>query len=149
MVLEFSDYQCPFCARADSVLATMLDGRPELSVLVRQWPLVAIHPRAEEAARMAVCAARQGVFEGVHRGLYAWAQESGAPLPTARLDAATRTAIDACVTDPVTDSVIGADSRLAVSFGARGTPSVFFRGRLLPPSSVLSIELLQSELERR
>ncbi|HEX8452343.1 MAG TPA: DsbA family protein [Longimicrobium sp.] len=69
-VVEFSDFQCPFCrviaARLDSLRA--LHPR-EVAVVYRHYPL-RIHPHAVAAARASECAAEQGRFWEMHDAIY-------------------------------------------------------------------------------
>lgn len=69
-IVEFSDFQCPFCrvmaARLDSLRA--LHPR-EVAVVYRHYPL-RIHPHAVAAARASECAAEQGRFWEMHDALY-------------------------------------------------------------------------------
>jgi protein-disulfide isomerase len=69
-IVEFSDFQCPFCrviaARLDSLRA--LHPR-EVAVVYRHYPL-RIHPHAVAAARASECAGEQGRFWQMHDVLY-------------------------------------------------------------------------------
>lgn len=71
-IVEFSDFQCPFCASAVPTLRAII-GRDSESVAVvyRHLPLRAIHPFAYEAALASECAADQGRFESYHNLLFA------------------------------------------------------------------------------
>ncbi len=65
VVVEFSDYQCPYCKQAHQVLDSVV--REVGGTLVyRHMPLTLIHPEAEGAARAAICAERQGRFREMH-----------------------------------------------------------------------------------
>lgn len=77
-IVVFSDYQCPFCRRLDSLLRTLTDeeGNP-LDVLYRHFPLEDIHANALEASLMAECAADQGVFAEIHELLFEVADTLG------------------------------------------------------------------------
>ena len=71
-IVEFSDYQCPYCKQAEATLAEILDryeGRVKLAFL--DFPLRAIHPQAEQAAEAARCAGEQGKFWEFHDALFA------------------------------------------------------------------------------
>ena len=62
-LVMYGDFQCPFCAAAQPILARVrdrLDGR--LRFAFRHFPLEAIHPDAERAAEAAEAAAAQGAF---------------------------------------------------------------------------------------
>jgi protein-disulfide isomerase len=71
-VVEFSDFQCPFCRilalRLDTLRAEFPD---DIAVVYRHFPLEVIHPHAAAAARASECAATQGRFWAMHDALYA------------------------------------------------------------------------------
>lgn len=65
-IVEFADYQCPFCQQAEPVLAAIRERYPhDVSVVYRHFPLI-IHDSAVAAARAAECASRAGAFEAFH-----------------------------------------------------------------------------------
>ena len=68
ILIEFADYQCPFCRRSDEVLEQWLVNH-DVGVVYLNFPL-SIHPAAEGAARAAICAADQGRFRQMHRRLF-------------------------------------------------------------------------------
>jgi protein-disulfide isomerase len=71
-VVEFSDFQCPFCKKTEDTLKALLakyDGRIRLAYL--DFPLTEIHPHAEKAAEAARCAGDQGKFWEYHDDLFA------------------------------------------------------------------------------
>jgi len=88
VIYEYSDYECPFCARAHLETKAQLAGRPDVKVVRRHFPLDpacnpavrrAIHPRACELARAGVCAEAQGSFPEMDDLLFA-NQEAKRPL---------------------------------------------------------------------
>lgn len=65
-IVEFADYQCPFCQQAEPVLAAIRERYPhDVSIVFRHFPLV-IHDSAIAAARAAECADQAGAFEAFH-----------------------------------------------------------------------------------
>ena len=68
-VVVFADYQCPACKLAAPALdaAVRRDGR--VRVIYKDWPIFG--PVSEQAARVAVAAARQGIYPALHRRLMA------------------------------------------------------------------------------
>lgn len=76
-IVEFADYQCPFCRKADRVLTAIRDRHPhDVRVVYRHYPL-AIHDSAVAAARAAECASLAGKFEPFHHLLFANAESIG------------------------------------------------------------------------
>lgn len=126
----FSDFQCPFCktlaVRLDSLLAKYPN---ELSVEFRHFPLRAIHPWAEDAARAAECANSAGVFKPLHDSLFA----NGSRLyPEMIANLAMQAGISdtasfqACLSSlPVSDAIRN-DSVAATALNVAGTPTTLF-----------------------
>ncbi|MGQ9838508.1 MAG: DsbA family protein [Cyanobacteriota bacterium] len=72
VLVEFSDFQCPFCARAhDTLKQFMADHGDEVTLVYKHLPLTSIHPEAMSAARAAWAAQRQGKFWEFHDELFA------------------------------------------------------------------------------
>ncbi|MGZ4376437.1 MAG: DsbA family protein [Gaiellaceae bacterium] len=70
-LLEYGDYECPFCRAAQPAVETLIDilGE-ELCFAYRHFPLTQIHPHAQTAAEAAESAAQQGSFWEMHAMLY-------------------------------------------------------------------------------
>jgi protein-disulfide isomerase len=131
-IIEFGDFQCPFCAQAEATLKAVLALHPDdVRLVFRQYPLTEIHPLAQSAALASVCAGRQGRFWEMHDTLYA--DQKLLPAP-ALLEAAKGLGIDTeklsqCVTDPATAATIAADRKAGDIAGITGTPTFFVNGR--------------------
>ena len=70
MIIEFGDYECPFCRDSHAHLEAVLESHPNATIAFRHYPLTAIHPKAEAAARAAICAEEQGRFPQLHSLLF-------------------------------------------------------------------------------
>jgi len=71
-LVMYGDFECPYCAAAQGILARVerrLEGR--LVLVFRHFPVEAVHPRAQLAAEAAEAAAAQGAFWEMHDALYA------------------------------------------------------------------------------
>ncbi|MBV9484793.1 MAG: thioredoxin domain-containing protein [Frankiaceae bacterium] len=70
-LVEYGDYQCPFCVQAHPVVAALLkaDG-PPIRYVFRHFPLTTVHPLAEPAAEAAEAAAAQDRFWPMHDVLF-------------------------------------------------------------------------------
>jgi protein-disulfide isomerase len=131
-LVEFSDYQCPFCARFALYVLPELKQKfgSQLKVVHRQWPL-ANHPHAYAAARAATCAAEQQRFEQVHAALFKRQADIG---KTAFVDFAKDAGVkdlDAfakCAADSLPVASTDNDIRLAERIGALGTPTILVDG---------------------
>jgi protein-disulfide isomerase len=71
-LVEFSDYQCPFCKRwHDDVFARLLQEYPDqVRIVFRDLPITSIHPEAYPAAAAAHCAGEQGAYWQYHDALF-------------------------------------------------------------------------------
>lgn len=82
-VIEFSDFQCPFCkAYFDQTAGKMNDTyikTGKIKFVYRQFPLTSIHPNAQKAAEASECANEQGKFWEFHDLLFQ-NQDTWAPL---------------------------------------------------------------------
>jgi protein-disulfide isomerase len=146
VVVEFSDYECPFCARAHEQLATLRAARPDLEIVRRHFPLDAacnpalarsIHPSACALARAAICAEAQGRFAEMDDALF---RNQQAREPVSRL--AGRLGLDvaafeACLASPATEARLARDVEDGMRAGVRATPSYVVAGKVyageLPP----------------
>ncbi len=133
-LVEFSDFQCPFCQRVEPTLKRLRETYGDkLRIVWKDYPLTQIHPDAFKAGEAAHCAAEQGKFWEYHDRLFANQQALQADslkkyAADLGLDAAK---FGACVdTSKYGDRVregVAQGSRLGVS----STPTVFINGRLL------------------
>ncbi len=151
-VVEFTDYQCPFCHRAQTVIDQVLQrysGR--IRYVHLDFPLDG-HPQALPAARAARCAGEQGKFWEYHRDLMtapgaldaADLQRRAAAL---RLDTPS---FDACVSSGRYDQAIQASLREGDELGVTGTPAYFVNGRMISGARPIEsfTELIDDELGR-
>lgn len=130
-VVEFSDFQCPYCALALPVLDSLaaLHGT-EVRIVYRHYPLSSIHPDAELAAQAAVEAHRQGAFWDYHDLLFRHQDRlAGADLigyaDSLGLDGeAFAEALEA----GTHAAAVAADRRMGASLGVTGTPTFFING---------------------
>lgn len=83
-LVEFSDYACTFCRQSVADVNALVAANPNLKVVLREWP---IFEGSEEAARMALAAARQGKYAAFHDAMFA----AGPPSP-ATIERAAQTA---------------------------------------------------------
>jgi len=70
-IVEFSDFQCPYCSRAEAVVKQILDNyKDKVRFVYRDFPLP-MHPNAGKASEAAQCANEQGKYWEYHDALYA------------------------------------------------------------------------------
>lgn len=71
MIVEYSDFQCPYCGRAfPTVNQVLKEYNGKVRLVYKHFPLVSIHPHAEKAAEAAECAKAQGKFWEFHDKLF-------------------------------------------------------------------------------
>jgi len=130
-LVEFSDYECPFCIRhfqqtMPRLVRTYVNpGR--IAYVFRDWPVDELHPQSIRAHEAAHCALEQHKFWELHTRLFS---SPGSHTPelltnTARdagLDMAT---FSACIDAKRSDAAIRRTSQQAVELGATGTPAFF------------------------
>ncbi len=152
-LIEFSDYECPFCRRAEPVVQQVLEEYAgKVRFVYRHYPLESIHPRARGAAEAAACAEEQGRFWEYHAQLFA----DNAGLAPAQLESyAGQASLDlpafkACVAEHRSAKRVEADVAAGEAAGVTGTPAFFLNG--IPLSGAQPIEefrrLIDAELQR-
>lgn len=131
-VVEWADFQCPYCAAASPVLDQLVEQYPDhVRLVFKQYPLSS-HEHAEKAARAAVAAGRQGKFWEMHHLLFE-SQESGLDRPEL-LGLGKRLALDekqfvADLDSEAIADVVAADRKQAEKLDFRGTPTLYVNGR--------------------
>ncbi|MBX7101898.1 MAG: thioredoxin domain-containing protein [Myxococcaceae bacterium] len=132
-LVEFSDYQCPFCSRAHNTVKQLeQDYGAKLRVVMKQNPL-SFHPNAKPAALAALAAGEQGKYWEMHDKLFANQQ---ALSPDLYEKTATELGLDmakfkADMESPKLQQIIDRDQAQAGKLGANGTPAFFINGRSL------------------
>jgi protein-disulfide isomerase len=133
-IVEFSDFQCPFCGRLAPVLKQVMKAYPtQVRVIFRNLPLRAIHPDAEKAAEAGVCAKLQGKFWEMHDVMYS---EQNSLSVDALKEKARRLNLDSKQFDACLDSgqglaAVKADEEDGSKLGLAATPSSFINGRFV------------------
>ena len=132
-IIEFSDYQCPFCKRAESVVDQVMSTYGDKVRLVfRDYPLP-MHPNARPAAEAAACANAQGKFWDYHAKLFANQGQLGEEnLKTYAKDVGLdATKFDDCLAKKPYAKEIDKDIADGAKVGVNGTPAFFVNGRML------------------
>jgi protein-disulfide isomerase len=132
-IIEFSEFQCPFCSRVLPTIKQILDTYgDDVRVVFKHNPL-SFHKDATPASKAALAAGEQGKFWEMHDLLFANQRK----LKAADLEGyAAQLGLDmakfkADMASDKFDAVIKADQALGARFGARGTPNFFVNGRNL------------------
>lgn len=148
-IVEFSDFQCPFCSRVIGTLKEVVRLYPQqVRLAFRDFPIASLHPKAQKAAEAARCAGEQGKFWEYHDLLF----ESQAQATTAdfkrfagqlKLDASR---FATCLDSGRHVGAVAADIQEGTRLGITGTPTFFINGRLVV--GALPLETFQRLIER-
>jgi protein-disulfide isomerase len=152
-IVEFADYQCPFCHQAQLAVEQILkryDGK--VRFVHRDFPLESIHPRATPAARASRCAGEQGKFWEYHRGLLA------SPTSFDEADLKRRagvlglnqTTFATCLAQPGGEKAVQEGLADGQRLGVSATPTFFVNGRRLVGAKGVPdfVDVIEDELSR-
>jgi len=129
-VIEFGDFQCPYCGQAESVARSLLTDR-DLRFVWRHLPLHSVHPAAQLAAEASEAAAAQGRFWEMHDYLFE-RQDRLEPADLIRYAAELDLDVDRFRADlerHVHETRVAQDIESADVSGATGTPTFFVNGQ--------------------
>jgi protein-disulfide isomerase len=148
-VVEWSDFQCPYCGQEAPVLEKLRDEYgDDVRIIYRHFPLP-MHPDAELAAEAAVEAAVQGKFWAFHDRLFADQDH----LSRADLDKVAKDLgldmkqFDAALDDRRHQDAVADDAAAGAALGITGTPSLFINGS--PIEGAASYDQLKYVVEAR
>lgn len=142
-IVEYSDFQCPYCRIAAYSLNTVISRYPtQVRVVFRNFPLDqacnrkierVLHTRACEAAQTAICAHKQGKFVPVYETLFEKQESlstgaSGIALKIAQEAGVDAAQLSTCVSAPETASAISRDIEEAINLSIQSTPTFFING---------------------
>ena len=130
-LLEYGDYECPFCGAAHAVVNTILAQVGDaVRFVFRHFPMTTVHPHAELAAEAAEAAASQQRFWDMHDMLYANQQQLDGPslLAYASALALDLNRYSAEVAGHMHLPKISEDFMSGVRSGVNGTPTFFING---------------------
>lgn len=149
VLLEFSDFQCPYCGEAHSRLKQfMANHQREVTLVYKHFPLIAIHPEALPAAKAAWAAGQQGKFWQYHDVLFEQQKKLGEALyvSTAKklnldLEQFNRDRASNIVTNAIEQ-----DMAIAQKIGLTGTPFFIMNGEAF--SGAVQLSDLETVLKR-
>lgn len=121
VLVEFTDYNCPYCKMSQADLARLIESDPDLKVIIREWP---IFQGSDIASRMALAAAMQGKYAEFHETLF----NLSPATPEAINEAARKVGLDMerARQDGQSEQVemeLRRNTALASQIGFTGTPS--------------------------
>jgi len=152
-IVEFSEYECPFCSKGENIIAEVLKAYPDtVRVVFRDYPLP-MHANAPKAAEAAHCADDQGKFWEMHDKLFA----NQKALELANLkDYAKSLNLDMAKFETCLDSgqktkIVAENQKAGSEVGVSGTPAFFINGMLLSGAQPFSAfkALIDAELAKK
>ncbi len=130
-IVEFSDFQCPFCSKAASLVEQVMEAYPkDVRFVYKNYPLP-FHKEAMPAAKAAIAAGKQGKFWEMHDELFAnyrslndefyasTAGKLGLDVEQFKTDMAS----------PAVQKIVNDEMKQAQAAGVRGTPTFFINGK--------------------
>jgi protein-disulfide isomerase len=150
-VVEFSDFECPFCKQTQPTLKQLFERYPgKVRLAYRDFPLDSIHPQARRAAEAARCAHDQGKFWEYHDVLFT--ESPRLALEDLRRYAGQAgvdvTKFDSCLAAGTHKAAVQRDLDEGNRLGVTGTPAFFINGRALTGAQPLEAfaRLIEQEL---
>ncbi|NOZ58286.1 MAG: thioredoxin domain-containing protein [Euryarchaeota archaeon] len=158
VIVEFSDYQCPYCRKfAMETLDRILEEyRGRVRFVYRDFPLESIHAYALKAAEAANCAGEQGRYFEYHDLLFERQEDWSSRGEAAFLEYAQQLGLDAesfssCLSSGKYEEEVRKDLQDGMRAGVRGTPAFFING--IPLSGAQPFEafkaIIDAELARK
>jgi protein-disulfide isomerase len=150
-LIEFSDFECPFCSRFHPTMQQLLsEYGDDVRWVYKHFPLNSIHPQAQKAAEASECAWDQGGNDAF------WAYGDGLFENQSRLGSAFFSELagnlglnvsqfDQCLSSGQFADKVAADYQAGLANGVNGTPGTFVNGQLVP--GAVPYEQLQSFVE--
>jgi protein-disulfide isomerase len=131
-LIEFSDYQCPYCVRwYDEVYSRLLnDYKDQIRFVYRDFPLNSIHPEAQSAAEAANCAGEQNFYWQYHDALFGAKNGLGSAAYTQYASdlGLNMDQFKKCVSERRYKVEVDADLQAASGLGVSSTPTFFLNG---------------------
>jgi protein-disulfide isomerase len=149
-IVEFSDFECPYCGQAAPNVNALADQfKEDVKVVFLHFPLN-FHPNAMPAALASQCANAQGKFWEFHDKLFANQKQLG---PSFYESTAGELGLDVekfkkCVDDPATKAYVMRDMEQGETAGVEGTPSFYVNG-VASAAGVPTADTIRPLLERK
>jgi protein-disulfide isomerase len=131
-VVEFSDFQCPYCKQAAGSVKTLIESYgSRVKWVFKQMPLP-IHADAFKAAQASICANEQGKFWEYHDILFSSGELSTEALTKHATGLGLRVdQFNTCLNSETSASIVRRDMQEATQSDVQGTPTYFVNGRII------------------
>lgn len=133
-IVEFADFQCPFCGRVQPLLNNVLAKyKGKVKLAYRDFPLAPIHPHAETAAEASRCALAQGKYWEMHDAMYAdqTKLDEATLVKTATALGIDENSFSPCLKSGKYKGPVQQDFQAGSEAGVNATPSFFINGEFL------------------
>ncbi len=130
-IIEFSDYQCPFCRRHfRNTMPKLLEdyvGTGKVKYVLRDFPLSSIHPEAFAAAMAARCAGDQGKYKEMHDRFFAKQRslKQADWVAHAKAVGLDLSVFNQCMDSKKYEAAVAEDMKTGIAAGVTGTPTFF------------------------
>lgn len=145
-VVEFFDYNCPYCRRVAPTVTELEQADPDLRLVYKEFPILG--PGSQFAARAALASRRQGKYVAFHHALMQATEQvtEETVMEVARAVGLDLEQLRADMQEPAIQQAIARNLQLADALGITGTPS-FIIGEEVVPGAV-DLRTLQSLIAR-
>lgn len=149
-LIEYSDFECPFCKRhTPSMEQALKDFPKDVRLVYRHYPLTSIHPNAQKAAEAAECAAKVGgadAFWKMHDKIFAAGSLSNEGFVSMAKEISLNEAnFKKCLDSGEMADRVNMDVASGNDSGVEGTPATFINGKLL--SGAIPYASLKAEIQ--
>ena len=147
-LVEFSDFQCPFCAQTSPTIEELLKAYPkDVRFVYMQFPLEQIHPNALNAAKASIAARNQGKFWEMHDELFKISKELTMPNIEAKAKeiGLDMTKFQADMAAPETEKAVRDELAVGRTVDVGGTPTLFINGKRVMNRSVDGMKQMVDE----
>lgn len=149
-IIEYSDFECPFCLRhIDTLDRILAEYGDQVRLAYRHFPLHSIHPQAQKAAEASECAEEQGAFWEMHDAIFEAQASNSMSVATwkqvaADLDLDTEQ-FNECLDSDKYAEVVNSELAEGQAAGVRGTPATFINGQMV--SGAVPFEQIKGIIE--
>lgn len=136
-MIEYSDFQCPYCERHEPSIQQALKDYPnDVRLVYRNYPLTSLHPEAQKGAEAAECAGKlggQAKFWAMHDGMFADQTNLGRQMEInlAKKIGLNEANFTKCLDGGDTVALVQEDVNSGNDAGVQGTPATFVNGTLI------------------
>ncbi|WP_319797937.1 DsbA family protein [Nitrobacter sp.] len=149
-IVEFFDYNCPYCRRLAPELAQVVYDDGKVRMIFKDWPILG--PVSVYASRLALASKYQGKFADAHEALMSTSSRLTEPrirelLSGARIDV-DRALKDMAANAGAIDAILKRNNAQATAFGFKGTPA-FIIGKFRVPGPLTMVQFDQAIADAR